>query len=231
MSLRKVACAFLASLLMLCGCAGKKVSESGTAAEESGQIKETSLPQETPEPTAREKAEELLASMSLEDKAGQLVNMAVRTWNGESFTAMNDEVRQMFARYHFGGICLFAENITYDNAMTAQLTQGFQLAVTESGGVPMLVSADQEGGSIYRLVSGTATPGNMALAATGDPGNAYKAAEIIGAARGEPDETEADVVFSRLQRQAPGHPAALTDEKFRRQIVDVDLHHAFPGTW
>ena len=56
MSLRKVACAFLASLLMLCGCAGKKVSESGTAAEESGQIKETSLPQETPEPTAREKA-------------------------------------------------------------------------------------------------------------------------------------------------------------------------------
>lgn len=180
MNLRKAACAFLASLLMLCGCAGKKVSESGTAAEESGQIEETSLPQETPEPTAREKAEELLASMSLEDKAGQLVNMAVRTWNGESFTAMNDEVRQMFARYHFGGICLFAENITYDNAMTAQLTQDFQLAVTESGGVPMLVSADQEGGSIYRLVSGTATPGNMALAATGDPGNAYKAAEIIG---------------------------------------------------
>lgn len=180
MDLRKAALMFAAAACMLCGCAGKEVKEPATAAEESGQIEETTLPQETPEPTARDKAEELLASMSLRDKAGQIVNMAVRTWNGENFTVMNDEVRGLFAKYHFGGICLFTENITYDNALTVQLTRDFQAAVMSDGGVPMLVSADQEGGSIYRLVSGTATPGNMALAATGNPENAYEAAQIIG---------------------------------------------------
>lgn len=41
-----------------------------------------------------------------------------------------------------------------------------QKAATKDGGIPLLISADQEGGSVYRLGSGTALPGNMALGAT-----------------------------------------------------------------
>ena len=55
-----------------------------------------------------------------------------------------------------------------------------QEAATKDGGIPLLISADQEGGSVYRLGSGTALPGNMALGATFDTNNAYLAGKIIG---------------------------------------------------
>lgn len=44
----------------------------------------------------------------------------------------------------------------------------------------MLISADQEGGSVYRLKSGTAMPGNMALGATANSGYSYLAGQVIG---------------------------------------------------
>lgn len=43
-----------------------------------------------------------------------------------------------------------------------------------------MITTDQEGGIVYRLGSGTALPGNMALGATGDVNNAKIAGEIIG---------------------------------------------------
>ena len=44
----------------------------------------------------------------------------------------------------------------------------------------MLIAADQEGGSIYRLSTGTPTCGNMALGAANDPELAKENAKIIG---------------------------------------------------
>lgn len=167
---RKMIAAFSVLSLLLAGCSSGK-----TAVAEQEEIQTAE-----PEPTAKEKAQELLLTMSTEDKAAQLVHMAVRTWNGENFTEMNDEVYGLFAKYEFGGICLFAENITADNAMTVRLTQSLQKAATENGRIPLLISADQEGGSIFRLQGGTTTPGNMALAATGSTECARQAADIIG---------------------------------------------------
>lgn len=167
---RKMIAAFSVLSLLLAGCSSGK-----TAVAEQEEIQTAE-----PEPTAKEKAQELLLTMSTEDKAAQLVHMAVRTWNSENFTEMNDEVYGLFAKYEFGGICLFAENITADNAMTVRLTQSLQKAATENGRIPLLISADQEGGSIFRLQGGTTTPGNMALAATGSTECARQAADIIG---------------------------------------------------
>ena len=46
----------------------------------------------------------LAAHAGLESvKAGQLIMMAVRIYNGANFTEINDEVKEMFAQYHFGG--------------------------------------------------------------------------------------------------------------------------------
>ena len=55
-----------------------------------------------------------------------------------------------------------------------------QKAATKDGGIPLLISADQEGGNVYRLGSGTALPGNMALGATHNTEYAKKAGQIIG---------------------------------------------------
>ena len=46
--------------------------------------------------------------------------------------------------------------------------------------IPLLIGTDQEGGIVYRLTGGTALPGNMALGASGNVENAFKAGEIIG---------------------------------------------------
>lgn len=55
-----------------------------------------------------------------------------------------------------------------------------QAALNSDCGIPMLISADQEGGSIYRLTTGTPTCGNMALGATNDPFLAEENARILG---------------------------------------------------
>lgn len=172
--------------LLISGCTAKQPASHIETDKETETIEtETSETEtiETEQPhikTASEKAAETLASMSTADKAGQLIMMAVRIYNGANFTEMNDEVKEMFAQYHFGGFCLFRENFTDDIGSAVRFNNDLQDAVSTNGGVPMLISTDQEGGSVYRLVTGTMTPGNMALASGGNPEFAYEAAKIIG---------------------------------------------------
>ncbi len=128
--------------------------------------------------TPEEKAEELVSTMDLQTKIEQMIMPSIRNWNGEGFTEMNDEVQSMLEKYHFGGIILFAENFS-DNASVVNLTQGLQMANASGGGIPYMLSIDQEGGYITRLQYGTSTVGNMALAASGKTKNAKKSAKII----------------------------------------------------
>lgn len=162
--------------LLISGCASHN-APSAAHTDEDTETSETVTPHIK---TPAEKAAETLSEMSTADKAGQLIMMAVRIWDGSNFTQMNDEVKEMFGEYHFGGFCLFRENFTDDNASIVRLNHDLQTAAMLNGGLPMLISTDQEGGSVYRLVSGTMTPGNMALAASGNPENAFEAAKIIG---------------------------------------------------
>lgn len=179
---RTTAALLCASLLAFSACAKPDDgSDAGVpGGEDQTDVIPSATPEEIPELTAEDKAREYLAGMDPDEKIAQLVFIAVRTWNGQNLTEMNDEVNALFEKYHFGGICLFAENITPDNAQTVRLTQAMQKAVTDSGGAPMFISADQEGGTITRIADGTATPGNMALAATGKPSSAHDAAKIVG---------------------------------------------------
>ncbi len=128
--------------------------------------------------TPEEKAEELVSAMDLQTKIEQMIMPSIRNWNGEGFTELNDEVQSMLEKYHFGGIILFAENFS-DNASVVNLTQGLQMANASGGGIPYMLSIDQEGGYITRLQYGTSTVGNMALAASGKTKNAKKSAKII----------------------------------------------------
>lgn len=135
--------------------------------------------------------EAILSGMSLEDKIGQMMVVSFRVWKempqeegapeGEAvnITELNDAIRECLAARHFGGALLFAENC-HDAEQVLRLVADMQACNQAGGGLPMLVAADQEGGSVARLGFGTTGPGSMALAATGDPENARRMASIYG---------------------------------------------------
>lgn len=129
----------------------------------------------------------LLDEMSLRDKVTQMLMVDFRYWDENpddntektGFTVMNDQVRRIVEDYNFGAVIYFAQNLT-GTEQSYNLTMAMQEAATKDGGIPLLISVDQEGGSVYRLGSGTALPGNMALGATGDTSYAKTAGQIIG---------------------------------------------------
>ena len=138
-------------------------------------------------PTAPTRVEQMVAEMSLRDKVTQMLMVDFRKWGATSdtatdFTVMNDEVRKIVEDYNFGSVIYFANNIKTTEE-TFALTQEMQAAATKDGGIALIICADQEGGSVYRLGSGTALPGNMALGATyANNGTKYalNAGRIIG---------------------------------------------------
>ena len=138
--MKKIIGVSLALSCLLMGCSASVVS-SNTESE--------STPVQTSK-TPAEKAEEYVSTMDLQSKIEQMIMPAIRNWNGEGFTEMNDEVESMLEKYHFGGIILFAENFA-DNESVVNLTQGLQMANANGGGIPYMLSIDQEGGYITRL--------------------------------------------------------------------------------
>lgn len=129
----------------------------------------------------------ILNEMSLKDKVTQMMMVDFRYWDEDltdsegavGFTVMNDQVRQIVEDYNFGAVIYFAQNLT-GTEQAYELTMAMQEAAVKDGGIPMIISVDQEGGSVYRLGSGTALPGNMALGAAGSTEYAYLAGQIIG---------------------------------------------------
>ena len=122
------------------------------------------------ETTVSSRVESILSEMTLEEKITQMMMVDFRDWgeNGAKatdFTVMNDEVRQIIEDYNFGSIILFADNIK-ETEQSYNLVYAMQESATKDGGIALIICADQEGGSVYRLGSGTALPGNMALGAT-----------------------------------------------------------------
>ncbi len=126
------------------------------------------VPTPVPTPYATQLARQILASMSLEQRVGQVFML------GFEGTTLNGANRALIHDLHLGGVTLFARNI--DNAQQlAKLDADLQ---TMADPVPLFVSVDQEGGLIARVTDGaTVFPGNMAVGATGDLGLARKVAE------------------------------------------------------
>lgn len=136
---------------------------------------------------ATSRVDKLLSSMSTKQKITQMLMVDFRKWdentaddvNATGFTKMNAQVQKIVEDYDFGAVIFFADNIV-ETAQSYQLSLDLQKAATKDNGIPLLISCDQEGGIVYRLGSGTALPGNMALGATGNPEFAKNAGQIIG---------------------------------------------------
>ncbi|QFJ54286.1 glycoside hydrolase family 3 protein [Pseudobutyrivibrio xylanivorans] len=128
--------------------------------------------------------EQLVSDMPVEQKVAQMIMPSFRYWGtGDSkkgVTELNDQQKATLMKYNFGGIILFGQN-TQEAAQTTELVNAMQKANIQGGAKSsLLISIDQEGGYITRLQTGTQMPGNMAIGATGDPENAFRAANVIG---------------------------------------------------
>ena len=96
-------------------------------------------PTPTPEP---DPVEEALSAMTTEEKVGQLL-MA-----GFYGAQAGEEVRAYSQDLHVGGVILFGRNVESAGQLV-ELTNG--LKALAGDGIPLLIAADQEGGSVDRM--------------------------------------------------------------------------------
>lgn len=114
------------------------------------------------------------AGMTAKELAGQMVAA------GFSGTEPSPGILELIVRRGLGGVIYFSRNIA-GAAQLRGLSARLQEAATHGSpsGLPLLISIDQEGGTVARLTEaegGTVFPGNMLLGATGSADLAYAAA-------------------------------------------------------
>ena len=109
--------------------------------------------------------DQALATMTLEEKVGQLFMVRV-----------GSDIDVVFQNFKPGGVILFSKD-AQTVTQVLELTQRMQAL---AGSVPLFIAIDQEGGRVIRLAPGTSMPGNMALGATRSAELTRKTAQIIG---------------------------------------------------
>lgn len=113
--------------------------------------------------------------MSTRLSAGALV------WAGFDGSSVPGPLLDAIEHGRIGGLLLFAYrgNIRSRDQVRTMLREA--VAAARRGGLPPVpVGVDQEGGSVVRIGYGAVFPSAMAIAATGDPANAERAAQAVG---------------------------------------------------
>ncbi|HEX9335933.1 MAG TPA: glycoside hydrolase family 3 protein, partial [Pseudonocardiaceae bacterium] len=90
----------------------------------------------------------------------------------------------LLSQYHLGGIIYFSwANGLTDPQAIGGLSNGLQhIAMAGANPIPVQISTDQEGGIVNRIGAPAAvSPGNMAIGATFNPVEAFRAASVSGA--------------------------------------------------
>ena len=101
-------------------------------------------------------------------------------WAGFDGPAVPGQLLDAIERGRVGGLLLFAYrgNIRSREQVRGMLREAVA-AATRGGLPPVPVGVDQEGGSVVRIGYGAIFPSAMAIAATGDPANAERAARSV----------------------------------------------------
>ncbi|WP_346533328.1 glycoside hydrolase family 3 protein [Micromonospora sp. DPT] len=136
-----------------------------------------------------------LRHMSLAQKVGQLFSTYVYGSDATEPTAADraanraafgvETPAEIIDRFHLGGVCYFSWSHNLDSPrQIAGLSNGLQRAALGDGSkgrVPLLISTDQEQGTVLRMPAPAAQfPGAMALGAGRSPQDARTSAEITG---------------------------------------------------
>lgn len=127
-------------------------------------------------PPATPDVERIVSGMSLEAKVGQAMVVA---FAGDTPTA---DVLGLIDDLRVGGVILFQDNVGRGSPDRVRGTvASLQVrALTSTGGVPLLVAVDQEGGPVVRVgEAATLFPGAMALGATSSEALVARAASSV----------------------------------------------------
>jgi beta-N-acetylhexosaminidase len=112
--------------------------------------------------------------MTLQEQIGQ------RLVTGFPGTELTEDFRRVVQDSKVANVILFRENIE-SRAQLRRICEEIQQLVREATGHGAFITIDQEGGIVTRLSEDAVNvPGAMAIAATGDPENAYRAGLLTG---------------------------------------------------
>ncbi len=121
------------------------------------------------------KLKQIITKMPLEAKVGQLFHIGIEG------TQVDIHTIKQLQKYRVGGVILFAYNLN-NPSQIRRMNTDLQAASIEASGIPLLISTDQEGGSVTRLDSTSSVhfPSAMALGQAGNPDYVKEAAFITG---------------------------------------------------
>lgn len=150
--LRKSAVCLTLSLLLAlsaCGTAPEEPALPSPDAEGVATPAPTPTPELTPTPDpVLTRAEELLAGMSLREKLCQLMIVRPEVLTGESpVTAAGETTRLALEQYPVGGLIY-----SVDNLVTQKQTREMIENTQSYSKIPLIISADEEGGNVGRLM-------------------------------------------------------------------------------
>ncbi len=123
---------------------------------------------ETPETLAA-----FIASMTLEEKVGQMFLLA---FSGDRL----DEARVLMEEYGVGGSYISNDNIPTPEAAAAMTQQLQGFAARTRLGLPLLLGVDQEGVWGVMMSRSCTGPGNLALGAANDADTTYAMYRVLG---------------------------------------------------
>ncbi len=115
----------------------------------------------------------IFSNMTLEEKIGQMFMVGFN-----DIKAVSD-IKELIEDYCVGGIIYFRRNILSLEQVSNLSNELQGLATDRKPDLPLIISTDQEGGMVNRLLGGTHFPGNMTIGATKQPGLAKKAGRAI----------------------------------------------------
>jgi beta-N-acetylhexosaminidase len=166
----RVAVALLC-LALAAGCGAPSVTLGGAVPTPHQPPAATATPAATPAPfdpsrsRPNRQVDALLANMSLDEKLGQM--MLVET----IYTDYSPDVDAMIRQLHAGAVIIYAQN-----QRSADQLKGYIADMRANAGIPLLVSADEEGGVVDRLYQYDGPrPSAQDLAEKNDPQAAQQA--------------------------------------------------------
>ena len=190
--------ALLLTLTLLSGCIPLPTPPETTQAETRETESTTQAPTETTEaPTEPDPLVLQLEAMTLEEKVGQLfmvtpgtlglpqIKAPMEALSQEQLTQMENAIREIFAKYPVGGIVQFAADLYSPEQITA-----YNALLQKAAEIPLFLGIDEEGGTVARLANHSAFDlpqyqSAGAVGASGNPEDALKMGQTIGAYLGE----------------------------------------------
>ena len=133
-----------------------------------------------PDAKIEQRVEQTLARMTLEEKVGQMTELAIDVighWEGSNFVLDKDKMENVFLKYKVGSILNAPGPVAQTPEWWQQIIRTINEYSLKACGIPCVYGLDQNHGTTYTL-GGTLFPQNTNLGASFDPDLARTAATI-----------------------------------------------------